>query len=58
MRRRIFEEEHELFRTSFRQFAAKELGKPVPTGVFGANMQVRLVNDGPVTICLDSRQRE
>jgi D-tyrosyl-tRNA(Tyr) deacylase len=34
------------------------LGKPVPTGVFGANMQVRLVNDGPVTIWLDSKQRE
>ena len=33
------------------------LGKPVPTGVFGANMQVRLVNDGPVTIWLDSRER-
>jgi D-tyrosyl-tRNA(Tyr) deacylase len=34
------------------------LGKPVPTGVFGANMQVRLVNDGPVTIWIDSKQRE
>jgi D-aminoacyl-tRNA deacylase len=34
------------------------LGKRVPTGVFGASMQVALVNDGPVTICLDSRQRE
>jgi len=34
------------------------LGKPVPTGVFGAYMQVRLVNDGPVTIWLDSRARE
>jgi D-tyrosyl-tRNA(Tyr) deacylase len=33
------------------------LGKPVPTGVFGAAMQVALVNDGPVTIWLDSRQR-
>ena len=37
---------------------AAELGKPVPTGVFGAYMQVALVNDGPVTIWLDSRQRE
>ena len=37
---------------------AELLGKPVPTGVFGANMQVRLVNDGPVTIWLDSRARE
>ena len=34
------------------------LGKPVPTGVFGACMQVQLVNDGPVTIGLDSRTRE
>ena len=34
------------------------LGKPVPTGVFGAMMQVALVNDGPVTIWLDSRNRE
>jgi len=30
------------------------LGKPVGTGVFGADMQVSLVNDGPVTICIDS----
>ena len=35
-----------------------ELGKPVPAGVFGALMQVALVNDGPVTIWLDSRARE
>jgi D-aminoacyl-tRNA deacylase len=33
-------------------------GKPVATGVFGAMMQVALVNDGPVTIWLDSRNRE
>ncbi|GAB3258849.1 D-aminoacyl-tRNA deacylase [Chitinimonas naiadis] len=37
---------------------AQELGKPVPTGVFGADMQVSLVNDGPVTIWLDSRAQE
>ena len=35
-----------------------ELGKPVPTGIFGADMQVSLVNDGPVTIMVDSRQPE
>lgn len=35
-----------------------ELGKPVPTGIFGADMQVSLVNDGPVTIVVDSRQAE
>ncbi|MFC3625630.1 D-aminoacyl-tRNA deacylase [Vogesella amnigena] len=34
------------------------LGKPVPTGVFGADMQVALVNDGPVTIWLDSKAPE
>ncbi|MGL6047738.1 MAG: D-aminoacyl-tRNA deacylase [Vogesella sp.] len=37
---------------------AKALGKPVPTGVFGADMQVALVNDGPVTIWLDSQAPE
>lgn len=34
------------------------LGKPVPTGTFGADMQVALVNDGPVTICIDTKNRE
>ena len=34
------------------------LGKPVGTGVFGAEMQVELVNDGPVTICMDTKNRE
>lgn len=34
------------------------LGRPVPTGVFGADMQVHLVNDGPVTLVMDSRRRE
>lgn len=33
-------------------------GKPAATGVFGADMQVALVNDGPVTIWIDSKQRE
>ena len=32
----------------------KLLGKPVPTGVFGADMKVSLVNDGPVTILLET----
>jgi D-tyrosyl-tRNA(Tyr) deacylase len=35
-----------------------ELGKLVATGVFGAAMKIALVNDGPVTIWLDSRARE
>ena len=41
----------------YRQFVAQVrelLGQPVPTGIFGADMQVSLVNDGPVTIVLDS----
>src|SRR3954462_14535448 len=36
----------------------KDLGKPVATGVFGADMKVELLNDGPVTIWMDSRNRE
>ena len=32
----------------------QEFGKPIATGVFGADMQVALVNDGPVTIIIDS----
>lgn len=34
------------------------LGKPVGTGVFGAEMQVELINDGPVTICMDTKNKE
>ena len=34
------------------------LGKPVRTGEFGANMQVSLINDGPVTICMDTKNKE
>jgi len=34
--------------------ALRELGVPVATGVFGASMQVELVNDGPVTLLLDA----
>lgn len=36
----------------------KELGKKVQTGIFGADMKVALVNDGPVTIVMDSKNRE
>jgi D-tyrosyl-tRNA(Tyr) deacylase len=35
-----------------------ELGKPVATGVFGADMKVELLNDGPVTIVIDTKSRE
>ena len=34
------------------------LGKTVGTGEFGADMKVALVNDGPITICMDSKARE
>ena len=34
------------------------LGKPIGTGEFGADMQVSLVNDGPVTICIDTKNKE
>lgn len=34
------------------------LGKPVKTGVFGADMQCTLINDGPVTIFMDSKNKE
>lgn len=37
---------------------AQDLGKPVATGEFGAHMDVSLVNDGPVTIIIDSKSRE
>ena len=43
---------------AFVQLLGERLGKPVPTGVFGAHMEVALVNDGPVTIWLDSKARE
>lgn len=36
----------------------KELGKKIKTGVFGADMKVSLVNDGPVTILIDSKNKE
>ena len=36
----------------------QEMGRPVQTGEFGADMQVSLTNDGPVTIIIDSRNRE
>lgn len=45
----------------FNQFVAhlsSQLGQPVATGRFGADMQVHLVNDGPVTLFIDSRQPE
>ncbi len=37
---------------------SKSLGRPVGTGEFGADMKVQLVNDGPVTICMDTHNKE
>ncbi|PHV10956.1 D-aminoacyl-tRNA deacylase [Chitinimonas sp. BJB300] len=45
----------------FEQFVASmavAIGKSVPTGVFGADMQISLINDGPVTLMLDSKAPE
>jgi D-tyrosyl-tRNA(Tyr) deacylase len=46
-----------LYEAMVRQLSL-ELGKPVRTGAFGADMKVSLLNDGPVTILIDSRNRE
>ena len=40
------------------ELLSNECGKPVLKGVFGANMQVQLTNDGPVTIIIDSKLKE
>ncbi len=37
---------------------SEKIGRPIVTGTFGADMKVALVNDGPVTIIMDSRNRE
>lgn len=42
----------------FVEILSGELGRPVATGVFGADMQVSLINDGPVTLPIDSRAGE
>jgi len=46
-----------LYEAFCRQLAA-DMGKPPQTGEFGAHMEVELVNDGPVTILIDSKRRE
>jgi D-tyrosyl-tRNA(Tyr) deacylase len=40
------------------QQLSEDLGKPIATGIFGADMQVSLINNGPVTIFIDSKNRE
>ena len=50
-----------LSRPMYERFTARVaelLGREVPTGEFGADMQVALVNDGPVTIWIDSKMRD
>lgn len=42
----------------FVQQISKDLGKTIQTGVFGADMKVELLNDGPVTIVIDTKNRE
>ena len=42
----------------FCQEVSKGLGKEIGTGEFGADMKVELLNDGPVTICIDSKNKE
>jgi D-tyrosyl-tRNA(Tyr) deacylase len=43
---------------SFVKQLSEALGKPVKTGEFGADMKVELLNDGPVTICMDTKNKE
>lgn len=43
---------------SFIQALSAALGKEIGTGEFGADMKVELLNDGPVTICMDSKNKE
>ena len=52
---------HEIAIPLYKQFVAlaqERLGKKVATGVFGADMKVSLLNDGPVTLIVDSKNRE
>ena len=43
---------------AFCQRLSQAMGKPVGTGEFGADMKVELLNDGPVTICMDTKNKE
>lgn len=52
---------HEVSIPLYEEFCEKlrrETGLKVATGEFGADMQVELINDGPVTICMDTRNKE
>jgi D-tyrosyl-tRNA(Tyr) deacylase len=41
----------------FKKALERELGKPIQSGIFGADMKVRLLNDGPVTILIDTKNK-
>ena len=43
---------------AFCKLLSDQLGKPVGTGEFGADMKVELLNNGPVTICMDTKNKE
>jgi D-tyrosyl-tRNA(Tyr) deacylase len=43
---------------AFCALLSETIGKPVGTGEFGADMKVELLNDGPVTICMDTKNKE
>lgn len=43
---------------AFCRMMEEQLAKPVATGIFGADMKVELLNDGPVTICMDTKNKE
>ena len=43
---------------AFCKLLSEAIGKPVGTGEFGADMKVELLNDGPVTICMDTKNKE
>ena len=52
---------HDISVPLYEEFCTKlssALGKPVGTGEFGADMKVELLNDGPVTICMDTKNKE
>ena len=52
---------HELSIPLYNHFCealSKAMGKPVSTGEFGADMKVELLNNGPVTICMDTKNKE
>jgi D-aminoacyl-tRNA deacylase len=42
----------------FIRILSAKIGRPIETGVFGADMKVSLINDGPVTICMDTKKKE